>query len=98
MQTYLAKKVIFFLAICLNMCFGCAKEPSRGDGSFEYPQHMCWLRNKETNFQLLSLLSGSLVIDLSGIILGQNILREITCLSETDGKLSIFSKKLQQNS
>ena len=28
------------------MCFGCSKEPSHWDGSFEYPQHMFWLRNK----------------------------------------------------
>ena len=25
------------------------------DGSFEYPQHMFWLRNKKTNFQLRTL-------------------------------------------
>ena len=29
------------------MCFGCSKEPSHRDGSFEYPQHMFWLRNKK---------------------------------------------------
>ena len=28
------------------MCFGCSKQPSHWDGSFEYPQHMFWLRNK----------------------------------------------------
>ena len=28
------------------MCFGCSKEQSHPDGSFEYPQHMFWLRNK----------------------------------------------------
>ena len=32
------------------MCFGCSKEPSHRDGSFEYPQHMFWLRNKEIFF------------------------------------------------
>ena len=32
------------------MCFGCSKEPSHRDGSFEYPQHMFWLRNKKNNF------------------------------------------------
>ena len=26
------------------MCFGCSKEPSHQDGSFEYPKHMFWLR------------------------------------------------------
>ena len=36
-----------FLSTNFNICFGCSKEPSRGDGSFEYPQHMFWLRNKK---------------------------------------------------
>ena len=34
------------------MCFGCSKELSHQDGSFEYPQHMFWFRNKQNNFQL----------------------------------------------
>ena len=42
--------VIIFLSISLNMCFGCSKELSHGDRSFEHPQHMFWLRNKKTNF------------------------------------------------
>ena len=41
------------------MCFGCSKEPSHRDGSFEYPQHMFWLRNKKINFSY-ALLSGGL--------------------------------------
>ena len=40
------------------MCFGCSKEPSYRDGSFEYPQHMFWLRNKKANFQLRTLFWG----------------------------------------
>ena len=32
------------------MCFGCLKEPSHCDGSFEYPQHIFWLRNKKIMF------------------------------------------------
>ena len=32
------------------MCFGCS------DGSFEYPQHMFWLRNKENGFKLRTLI------------------------------------------
>ena len=32
------------------MCFGCSKEPSHRDGSFEYPKHIFWLRNKKNNF------------------------------------------------
>ena len=40
------------------MCFGCSKEPSHRDGSFEHPQHMFWLRNKKNNFQLRTLIWG----------------------------------------
>ena len=53
------KIAIIFLSISLNTYFGCSKEPSHRDGSFEYPQHMFWLRNKETNFQLGTLIWGS---------------------------------------
>ena len=44
------KNVNIFLSISFNMCFGCSQEPSHGDGSFEYPQHMFWFRNKKINF------------------------------------------------
>ena len=29
------------------MFFGCSKKPSHWDDSFEYPQHMVWLRYKK---------------------------------------------------
>ena len=38
------------------MCFGCSKEPSHRDGSFEYPQHMFWMRNEENNFPIRTLI------------------------------------------
>ena len=34
------------------MGFGCSKEASHWDGSFEYPQHRFWIRNKENNFPI----------------------------------------------
>ena len=40
------------------MCFGCSKEPSHRDGSFEHPQHMFWLRNKKNSFQFHTLIWG----------------------------------------
>ena len=40
------------------MCFWCSKEPSHRDGSFEYPQHMFWLRNKTNNVHLRTLIWG----------------------------------------
>ena len=43
------------------MCFGCSKEPSHQDGSFEYPQHMFWVSNEE-NSSPYALLSGGLLI------------------------------------
>ena len=55
-NSYLRKIAIIFLTISLNMCFGCSKEPPHRDGSFEYPQHMFWLRNKKNNFQLHTLI------------------------------------------
>ena len=46
-QKFERKNVIIFLSFNLNLCFVCSKEPSYRDGSFEYPQHMFWLRNKK---------------------------------------------------
>ena len=37
----LQRKIVnIFLSICFNICFGCSKELSHWDGSFEYPQHV----------------------------------------------------------
>ena len=44
-----SKSANIFLHIRFNIGFGCSKELSR-DGSFEYPQHMFWLRNKKVMF------------------------------------------------
>ena len=38
------------------MCLGCSKEPSHLDGSFEYPQHMFQMRNKENSFPIHTLI------------------------------------------
>ena len=43
------------------MCFGCSKELSHRLGSFEYPQHMFWWRNKKNNFQLRTLIWGAVL-------------------------------------
>ena len=51
-----SKIVIIFLSISLNVCYWCSKETSHWDGSFEYPQHMVWLRNKKNNYQIHSCL------------------------------------------
>ena len=57
----LRKIAVIFLSFSLNMCFGCSKDPSHRDSSFEYPQHMIWLRNKKNNFQLCTLIWGPAV-------------------------------------
>ena len=55
---YPREKIFEFLIINIywpisyNICFGCSKELSHWDASFEYPQHMSWLRSKKNNFQL----------------------------------------------
>ena len=56
-QNMKSKIVNNFLPISFNICFGCSKEPSHLDGSFEYPQHMFWLRNKKINFLVRTLKS-----------------------------------------
>ena len=40
----------FTYLLVLTYAFGSSKEPSHLDGSFEYPQHMFWMRNKKTIF------------------------------------------------
>ena len=53
----LRKIAIIFFSINLNMRFGAQKNRLIDwDGSFEYPQHMFWLRNKKNNFQLHILI------------------------------------------
>ena len=63
-QLFEHKNVNNFLPSNLNICFGCSKEPSQGDCSFEYPQHMFWLRNKKVIFSYAHLSGG---LDLPGI-------------------------------
>ena len=48
------------------MCFGHLKEPSHQDCSFEYPQHMFWLRNKKNHFQVHTLIWGPACNEVSG--------------------------------
>ena len=38
---------LFFLFLNQNICCGYSKEPSRGDGSFEHPQHIFELMDKK---------------------------------------------------
>ena len=64
--------VNIFLSINFNIGFGCSKEPSHRDGSFEYPQHMFKLRNKNNNCYL-HLPRGQLLCAL----LDQNTQRQI---------------------
>ena len=58
------------------MCFGCSKELSHVDSSFEYPQHMFWLRSKKNNFQLHTLIMGPgrhIVLDIDPVDTGISI-------------------------
>ena len=50
LEIFAHKIVNVFLPISLIICFGCSKESSQRDGSFEYPQHMLWSRNKKNTF------------------------------------------------
>ena len=61
-QSNLPKIVNILLSININICFGCSKEPSHWDGSFEHPQHMFWLRNKKIIFEYTLLSEGMIGI------------------------------------
>ena len=50
---------LMFLSISLNIHFGCLKESSYWDGSFEYPQNMIWLRNKKEIFWFSNAICSS---------------------------------------
>ena len=39
------------------MYFGCIEKVHQ-EGSFEYPQHMFWFRNKKNNFLVYTLILG----------------------------------------
>ena len=47
--------MIISLPINLTCVFGCSKEPSHLGGSFEYPQHMFWMRHKKS-FSIRTLI------------------------------------------
>ena len=49
------------------MCFGWSIEPSHRDGSFEYPQHMFWLRIRKLIFSY-ALLSGACYINVMSMM------------------------------
>ena len=51
-----------FLTISCNISFGCSKELSHPDSSFEYPQHMFWMRNLIFIYKY-ALLPRGLVLD-----------------------------------
>ena len=54
-KNFHCKIVNIFLPIIFSICFGCSREPSHCDGSFEYSQHMFWLKNKKVIFLLCTL-------------------------------------------
>ena len=60
-KCYKCKIANIFLPIHWNLSFGCSKEPSHWDGSFEYPQHMFWMRNKVNSFPIRTLIWKSVI-------------------------------------
>ena len=49
------KSVNILYTSVLKYMVGCSNKQSHCDGSFEYPQHMIWLENKNNKFQLRTL-------------------------------------------
>ena len=48
-QAFLVLKLFLFSYLSKHI-FSCSKEPFHIDNSFEYLQHMFWLRNNKNNF------------------------------------------------
>ena len=55
-ELFMSKLMNIFLSFSLIISFGCSKEPSQWDGSFEYPQHMFGLRMKKIIFLISTYL------------------------------------------
>ena len=55
-QKIWAKNCNYFLTEQSKHMLWSLKKTSHWDGSFEYPQHMFWLRNKNNNIQLPTLI------------------------------------------
>ena len=47
------KIVNISVSISFDMCFGCSKQLSHWDISFEYPQDIFWLRKKKISFSVM---------------------------------------------
>ena len=65
-----SKIVNIFLSNSYNIkfCFRCPKEPSRWNGSFEYPQHVFWFRNKKIIIFWYTFWSEDLIMLLTNIV------------------------------
>ena len=106
-----APKIEFIsLPINLKMCFGCSKEPSHWDGSFEYPQHMFWLWKKKRNFFLYTFwgpvycdfLSIVRISDIVAVYKGQNTCIAVykdqnTCIAVYKGQNTCIAVYKDQN-
>ena len=77
------KTVIIFLPSNLNIHFGCSKDQSHGDGSFEFQQHMFWLRKKKNNFQSTEEMTSSFICLIAELIFV--LLTHLTDLKPVNG-------------
>ena len=72
-----------------NICFGCSKEMSHGDSSFEYPQHMFWLRNKKKIFfKQISLL---LMYNVQKRFTSR-LIKRVICLLKRHNSIHVYEK------
>ena len=81
-----------FLPIIFSICFGCSKEPSHWDGSFEYTQHMFWLRNKKI-ISYLKAWDVQAGLRFSDIRLSQNRHFVLSCISKNYKHLHLYAWK-----
>ena len=90
-QNYEHKTVNIFLSIGFDICFGCSKEPSHWDGSFEHPEHMLWFRNMKNNFDL-NTHSYQKVCALYLVIIAYAVTRQLNETTKWNWKYWIINK------
>ena len=73
------------------MCFGCSKEPSHWNDSFEYPQHMFWMRNKENNFPIRTSIRRLVLLSLCCSLINRNCLSQSMEFRDVHGESTLMT-------
>ena len=84
-----------FSPIIFGVCFGCSKEPSHGDGSFEHPKHMLKIMGKKI-FTTLPVTDSYLLTKTYVVDTQKNRLHETVLLSTQNICQKLWVRKYLQ--